>query len=332
MSRLLLALALAGCVKPVPVDILTMRPATGRFGTPRACTLSVDAVVDRRPAVEQTPDSDGSTPALRYLVPLLLINFWETSGPRYANPELYAHDMLPDLKTLLGRTLDASGLCAGAGPGLSLRPTLQHYYGLSYEKTLGVAGFGGGTSSVYAFFPAAQVVVDLELLQNGAVLDRVTLSERYLFNDRDVEMSTPAGTTSGSPLAIAQARTQAPKLALERLLLQVPDAVDRMLSRVPGATIPPAEGSFLVVRLTREYDFQEEMRIETATGRIITDRVVRRRLPVLGAPGEWVVAPIDAAGRWLDPSAYARLVAQLGGTYKVAFDTNLSVASFGGVK
>jgi hypothetical protein len=323
---------LAACIKPVPADLLDAQPALGSFKTPRACTITVGAVQDARPDVERVEGAEGTTPSMRYFLPLLLWFQWETSGPRYTRPDLYAGNLLQDLQTVIGRTIDESALCAGGGPNFELTPTLHHYSGLSYEKSMAFVSYGGGAFIQYAHFPVGQVELEMVLSREGQRVGALRLGERYLFNPGDRGNSTSHAAVGGAAPAIDQGRKIAPRIALERLLMQVPDGLDRVLAEQPGAVVREATGSFLVVRLTREYDFQEEMLIETATGRIITDQVVRRRLPVLGSPGEWVVAPLDAAGRWMSAAEYRAFVAQLARRYRLVFEGNLTAARFEGMK
>lgn len=323
MNRFLFLLAVSsGCVKPIPVDILSERPVSGpAFQTPRACSIEVAPVVDRRPAHEVV--GNGQT-RLKYLVPLLIWFQWENAGPHYGNPELYAMDLLPDVGTLLRRTVESSGLCTGGGPTLTLRPTLDHYYGVSYQKSFSLATIGGAAVSAYDFHPAAEVTLTLQVFEGDRLVGETSLTERYLYNPAD------GLNTVGGNVGVSQARHRSPSFALHRVLDRVPNALDQLIARLDNAATPSSNATFLVVRVLREYDYVEELRIETATGRVISDRVVRNTLPPLGAVDEWVVAPVDSAGRWMSPQGYRAFITTLSRTYDVRFEGNLSAATFYG--
>jgi hypothetical protein len=282
---------------------------------------------------------------------------------------MYAVDLTSDLGALLGTVLDEADICSGDGPRLTVRPTLRHYFGLAYEKSFGFATYGGGSFVQYGFWPVGQATLELELLDGDRVLGSTVIDERYLFNPEDPGMSTAHTAVAGATHSIIEARKIVPRAALQRVLAEVPLAVDRMLAGVPGAQVeqvappepplaltptaatgdppqaviaepplalpadPPAgpgadPPSFLVIRLTREYDFQEELRIETATGRIISDRVVRRRFPVFSAPDEWVVAPVGPDGHWLSDEAYRAMLARIEARYALDRTANGTAARF----
>jgi hypothetical protein len=326
-----LLLVLSACVKPVPVNLQAAHPDLHAFGGPRPCTLNVQPVEDRRPEVERS-GGEGGKPRFKYFVPALLWWQWAMAGPRVGQPELYAVDFLPDLNAVMKATMERSGVCAGGGPVASLKTSLRHYVGLSYQKVEQIVSYGAAAAVSYDFFPVAHVAMDFELATADGIVERFTLDGRYLFNPTDPGMSTKQPGVPGGTLPPAVSRQLAPRVALERMLAQLPDRVDRALAGLGGAEAPAANDTFLVARLTREYDFVEEMVVETDTGRIVTDRVVRRRLPVLGAPDEWVVVPVDGNGRWLTNEGYATLVNRLRRNYQVEFDGNVSAAKFGGWK
>jgi len=115
---------------------------------------------------------------------------------------------------------------------------------------------------------------------------------------------------------------------------KLPYIVDQMLANEPEALLPDDLNleTFTVLRLTGEYDFQEEMTIEYETGRILGDVIVRQALPVISKPNEWVVSPLSKDGHWLSDAQYQKLIEKLKEKYDVVYSKNLTAANFYGVR
>ncbi len=318
-----LPLAAACAHSRSPIDLVAASAHERVFAAPRSCQLSVAKVVDARPVHERDPDERRQT-AFQFMVPIGIWNEWAHAGPVYGDSAWYAEGgLLPDLATTLSRTLDASGLCDGSGIQMSLVVTLRHFYGVSYHEEHNAIAAGAALLITQDFHPSAQVAMTLEVQDaEGRTLTATDISESYLHNPDDLD------TGDGESVAPLEG---AALVAAHRLMSRVPYAVDRILADVDGLATTGAPGStFVVTRLTPEYDFVEEMAIDRDSGRIIRNQVVPRTLPVFSRPGEWVVAPLGADGHWMSASTYRRFVEDLDRDYRVAFGDNLSMATFRG--
>lgn len=314
----LVAILAGGCVKYQPVDLTMAMPAPEAMPSPRACALTVAGVVDERPDAQRRGDNERR---FKFLMPLVIWVWWIEAGATYTKPDLYAKDLHADLHRMLSNLMVDSTVCSGSGDAYTLTPVLRHYYGVAYMKTDSSFAAGSSWNYTYQFWPTGQVGLDLVLSKDGTEVGRTHVSERYLMNPED-------GLTQ--PGAARFVGMDAARIALKRLLERVPLEVDRLLAGQPGLEVPASADRFLVVRLTREYDFEEHLWLDSKTGQLYENRVVRRTLPVLGAPDEWLVAPVSPQGRWLSPTQYDALVQALQAHWRVGFTDNLTAASFEG--
>lgn len=121
------------------------------------------------------------------------------------------------------------------------------------------------------------------------------------------------------------------KIAVQELMQDIVKEIDRMLAvNGYGEEITEPPETFRVIRLTDEYDFCEEVVVESASGKILSNTVRQYNSPVVSRPGEWIVLPEDQNGHWLAPDKYQRMVECLSSTYNVGFADNLSAAYFKG--
>ncbi|ETR67808.1 MAG: hypothetical protein OMM_11186, partial [Candidatus Magnetoglobus multicellularis str. Araruama] len=99
-----------------------------------------------------------------------------------------------------------------------------------------------------------------------------------------------------------------------------------------GEVVGITPKTFMIVRLTKEYDFQEEMIIDYDTGLVISDTIVPRATAIISKPNEWVVPPYSESGHWLSSEEYGYYIDILKLKYKVKFKDNITCANFYGIK
>jgi hypothetical protein len=332
IALLTAVLGLFGCVHPIVHDVRTEagRGLPRSFRTPRACQISVEPVVDRRP-VNEVVEIDQAK--VRYVLPLLIWFQWSSAGPIYANPAHYDANLVPSLQMLLGDVVKDSGVCSGAGRGYRVRAELLHLYGVSYMKNLAIATYGAAATALYNFYPTGFVTIRVSVVDaaTSKVVGERILSETFLFNPAHPFLTT-GHTAYGPGVRILNNRTQVAIIALRQAMVRLPYVVDQLLAQtVPDAEAAAPRKTFLLTRLTREYEFEEQVEAELETGRIIRDELVPRTFPVYSRPDEWVVARISPQGHWLTLQAYRDLLGQLGQRYKIESGANQSAALFRGV-
>ena len=337
-ARVVLPLAafgalLFGCVTPAVRDVV--RDAQPRhlyrIAEPRGVHISVAPVVDRRPKMEVV--STNQT-APRYVVPVIIWNQWSTAGPVFGHPTHYGPNLIPGLRSLIHTTLRRGGLQSEGGQRYSLQAELHHFYGVNYNKKWFLFTPWSASSLIYSFFPLGYVGLSLRLVDpSGKVVGARYLTESFLFNPFARRLTT-RHSAYGPGVNIVDNRSMVPMIALQLMMNKLPAVVDQMLAErgASGAKDPTGHKTFKLIRLTREYDFQQEMVVEVESGRIISNKMVRRRIPILSRPGEWVVAPIAPSGRFMGSKEYARFVERIKQKYDVVFGSNLSAATFRGVR
>ncbi len=339
MKRLALLMVwacLAGCNTP-PAPLQLARDGFPEnleiTKEPYACNITVAEVIDARPTGEVL---EADHYELRYLVPLFLYNQWSGAGPTYMDRTLYAtQGVAQGTSALIQRVLDESGAFSGKGKEYDLHVRINHLYGVSYTKDFWIIGFGGAGLEAYDFFPCGHVelAVTLKDKQTGAVLGEQTLTRSFLFNPEQPGLSCALAPGTVRLLYEDENIQGVVKFAVREVMKDLVKTLDRMVaSDGHGADVTTPPATFRVIRLTDEYDFCEEMRVEYATGSILTNAVRKYNAPIVSRPGEWIVLPEGENGHWLAPAQYRKTVELLSAKYKVGFADNLDAAYFKGLK
>jgi hypothetical protein len=324
---------LTGCTAPVmrTITLDSIGDIPRPYLQSRPCNIEVDPVIDSRP-VEETEKTNQIK--FQYFIPAVIWWQWSLAGPSYADPKSYDSSLIPNLRGLIDNVLKKNNLCdPGASRQFVLIPELQHYYGVSYEKSMAFASTGGAFFKDFIFFPTGYVSLKLTLKdkQTGTIVGTRLLSETFLFNPADTALSL-------SETAIEQRnyrqnnKSRSATVALRKVMTRLPGILDEMLTEAGIGGMKLSSQTFTVWRLTREYDFIEKMVLETGNGRIVSDELVFRRWPIISKPDEWIVAPIDDNGHWLSIDEYASLITKLQDRYTIEFGSNLSAALFKGLR
>ena len=304
-----------------------------RFSPPktrRDCSIEIRNVVDLR----KDTSFDGVSPNSNLFVPLLLLYWGKISGPKVTlDDSSFSVDpnLLPNLKQRMEDAIIKSRLFSGKGKKYILKCELLHCYGAFYWKSKWFFSFSGDISSSFGFWPTGYLCIQVKLVDPDA---NRTIATRYLSNAFLFNPQHPQSDYSAYRRSEAKLFSQSIKVAMisiSHMLGELPLLVDQMLADhvVSGDKTAAAPKNFRITRLTPEYDFIEEILIEYSTGRIIYDRVIRRREPICSKPDEWIVSPIQN-GHWLSNTDYRKLVTTLKGKYKVQFDGNLNASIFRG--
>lgn len=328
-----LACFVAGCAtteKPIRLSEECFPGVIEWVKEPRACKIAVMDVTDARPVGEVTELNHRE---LRYLVPLLLINLWSGAGPVYLDLDLYADQSIKQgVEGLLQRVVDQSGVFSGQGKTYDLSVRINHLYSVSYSKYAYLIGFGGSSIEKYKFFPCGHVelAVTLKDRQTGAVVGETLLTRSFLFNQKHPQLSC-AHTAEQGVIAEEENRKGVLTIALRSAMIDLVTKLDQMVAAdLPGPEVCAPPDVFRVMRLTDEYDFCEEMAIESATGLILFNRMRPYSGPVVSRPGDWIVSPRDERGLWMAPAQYRKVVGLLSTNFNVGFDGNQDAAFFRG--
>lgn len=323
-------LGVMGCIDPVTRSVRSAgQPQVKKFEAPAPYYVEVGPLVDRRPLYE-TEEYDQSN--FRYFVPAVIWWQWSTAGPVFADPKLYDMDLLPSLRGLMTDVLNRSSLGSpNASAKYILKPELMHFYGVGYTKGMAIATSGAAVVTKFEFYPAGYVSMKLTLY-DAATKKPVAiryLSDAFLFNPADPSLTTVHSAQGGMGLNVVNNKSQIAMLACRDLMAHLPDMVSSMMADAgPGREQAAEPKFFMLVRLTDEYDFQEELVVEIETGRIARNTVERRTTPVYSRPGEWVVAPVAEDGHYMSSAEYDTFVKGLQGKYDIQFQDNLSAARY----
>jgi hypothetical protein len=334
IALVIVGTAFMGCIEPITRSVRSgAMPQVKKLEAPSPYSVQVGPVVDRRPVYE-TEDFDQS--GFRYFVPALIWWQWSTAGPVFANPEHYDLDLLTSLRGLMSDVINRSSLGSpNASVKYILKPELLHFYGVGYTKGMFIATMGAAAMNKYQFYPAGYVSLKLTLYEASTkkpVAIRY-LSDSFLFNPAEPTLGTGHSAQGGMGMAITNNKSQVAILALKNAMQQLPETIGSMLADVgPGRGESAEPTHFMLVRLTDEYDFQEELVIEIATGRIARNTVEKRTAPIVSCPGEWIVSPIAADGHYMSAAEYVAFVEVLKQKYNIEFKGNLSAAQYLGPK
>lgn len=320
----LLSLFVSGCLIPKPfvrnIKSEAIPEEIHRYPAPRDCNIELKPTIDKRPSEGKTVTDYSKFTAF---VPALIYFYAAKEGPIYAETKYYDSTLLESIDYLLKEQVARSNLSSGSGKTYTIQPELLHYYGVGYAKAYSQAIGKSSSSNTYAFFPTGYVAIKLSLLdENGKSIRSQVIQRTYLFNDKD-ELHKVFPNNS----------TYIATKALTGVLKQFPQALDVLMS---GDGSLPAEAlsddTFIITRLTKEYEYLEEVVIERSTQRILSTNMVERTAPIYSRPDEWVVAPYTQSGHWMNSQEYSKLLEKLKEQYDVGYGENISVASFYGVK
>lgn len=323
-----------GCIEPITRSVRSgAQPQVKKLQSPSPYSVQVGPIVDRRPIYE-TEDFDQS--GFRYFVPALIWWQWSTAGPIFANPKHYDLDLLSSLRGLMSDVINRSSLGSpNASVKYILKPELLHFYGVGYTKGMFIATMGAAAMNKFQFYPAGYVSLKLTLLDASTkkpVAIRY-LSDTFLFNPVEPTLGTGHSAQGGMGMAIINNKSQVAILALKNAMQQLPETIGSMLADVgPGRGESAEPTHFMLVRLTDEYDFQEELVVEIASGRIVRNTLEKRTSPIASRPGEWIVSPIAADGHYMSAAEYVTFIEGLKTNYNIEFQGNLSAARYLGPK
>jgi len=329
---LLCYFALLGCTSSIDGNIYNdiMPNNIKVFDKPLNCQIEVDPIIDKRPLYE-TEELEHYK--YRKIIPLLLFNYWDSAGPIFVNIENYDKDMKRNLQKLLTNTLQKSNICSeNSDNKYLLKPELIHFYSVSYYKYstfLTVAA----VDTTYSFFPTGFICLKLTLINKNTseVISEKYLSNAFLFNPLDETLSI--NQNAHGLKHSYENKIGVSIISLTRTMKMLPTIVDEMLSKESLLTETNKKNTlFTLVRLTKEYDFQEEIVVDYKTGQIISNEIVLRNIPIISKPNECVVAPYLHSEHWLSFDEYRKLITKLQDKYDIRFNENITSANFYGVK
>lgn len=293
-------------------------------------------IIDKRPLNETKKFNHVK---IKLLIPLIL--YWNqiSKGPLYANPKYYDQDLLQSLRYLLYSVIDSSRIATITNDSIQAKYTvkteLMHYYGVGYiEKNLSwlLASYSQFKTS---FYPTGHIALKITLIENPTkkVLSSKYLSESYLHNP-DISGVPIEKVEHFWTLSDTDARTSIATKTLKRLLYKFPFEIDEMISNYEENEINKFDSiqHFTILRLTKEYDFLQEVKIDYSTGKILSDTTVFRYLPIISKPQEWIVSPISSDGHYMNNHQYLKFIEVLKRKYNVSIDRNLNAANFYGIK
>ena len=326
-----------------------------KTATAKDCAIVVEPVEDKR--VKDVYNADWSMGAGFYV---LLSSSQE--GPIFSKAETLTN--MKGLGKAMQVVLDESGLFSGKGKKYTLQTELMFFYGVSfyyrYAFDLYIV-----VHNTFRFAPTGYVGMKLTLMdENKNIVSERYVDKSFLLNLQVVSntnyaqigyeggypekvivneylMAIPTGQRAGlADIAGYEAYTGVfsntldlmPLVCLKQIFEELPYTVAEMIADEDvGAITPLTLESFSVIRMTREYDFVEEVVVDYKTGDVVSAKMIRRTFPVCSKPDEWVVSPVQK-GYYLSASEYKEFVGALAKKYNVGFDKNLTAANFYGIK
>jgi len=306
------------------------------FKTLRNVQIVFDSIIDKRPTYEIKGKSFAG---LYYLIPLIIFDSWSSSNSSYTSGENYDISLIPSLTELMQNVLLKSNVYStnNAPKKYFLKTELLHYYAFHYTKSstwcIWIIYPVSTTNNDYYFFPTGFVSMKLTLTDSETMKP---VSTRYISNGFMFNPNAEGLSNDNTAYGISQDKTeqcvQVASLALKDLMVSLPDVIDEMLAEQGNLTSNLEINTFKLIRLTNDYNFQEEVLVEYETGNILKSEVVKRKTPILSKPDEWIVAPVNDDGRYLSNAQYNDLIITLQQKYDVSFGSNLSAANFYGSK
>ncbi len=284
-------------------------------------------IIDKRPEIEK----GGTEKSYSVFIPLLIYFQFGCAKNEYCKEKFFDDNLLPNLQELTSRVLNGTQQSNKTESAtLDVEIELLHYYGHHYEKNMFLTGAG----FFYTFFPDGFVSMKIKLLKNNEIIDSCLVNSSFLF-------SPFLDGTSLEHTAFSGIRTKdlvnnyslTANYALKKLMTELSGRVAEMASGLQnGNNMPDEIDDFLVIRLTKEYNYYEEACIDYPTGEILSDTIKYRKIPIISKPDEWIVAPYTSKGKWIGKEGYKDLVEKLGDRYDVSFVDNLNAANFYGTR
>jgi hypothetical protein len=326
---LLCALLSGLACAPIVPSLVTGQLETPKV-EPRDIEISEIEVVDGRAEA----DKQALSPQTRIVLPLLLWWQWASAGDVRPDAQQYTSDLSGDVRTLIEQALEQSGMLSPSPSArarkLKLKVVVQQLYGITHvDSSTLITVFTAGTDDrIFAPYGYASARVQL-LDENGKELAALHVQGS---SDPDLESLLLPGASPDAleaQLLVAAARATGSLatrivLALEPLLSD--DAVETRAERYEQRS------SFFISRLLDDGAFLEVASVETASGRVLSDTVVKRWMEPYCAPGEWVLDPYQGGRARLSTEQYQRLVVHLGGAYDVRFVSDVNTAHFFGTR
>jgi hypothetical protein len=325
----LAALFLSGCLE-LPRPTLQDGPIDEMILARRALRLADVEVTDARPADELLPLS----PAVRYVIPLVLWNQWATEGNLRPDAATYTEDLRGDMTALVRQAFTGSGSFAtqGSGEALRIKLRINHLYGVTHDSStsyypLVYASFNKRTFGAYGYAEAH--------LEVASAAGRV-LGTREVVGFFDPNLSDLVARGAGGmiTLRVRPVLAHAAAMAAGNLASNVVLAVDLIVAGHPRPTPLAVETmkTFFLVRAVPEGPFLEVAGVDIETGKVLSDVIVPRWMEPYSAINEWIVDPYHGGQERLTQDEYDALVQRLQATYDVRYVTDARSAHFFGVK
>jgi len=335
----LLILLIGGCAKPFIGDIKKSAfPETmSTYKTTRNVQVQIDSIIDKRPLYELR----GKTfEGIYYIIPLVILDFWSSANSTYTPSKRYDETLLPSMNDLMKNILTKSNISSNnnASKQYILKTELLHYYAFHFEKSntsvIYFLVYYWAKSKAYYYFPTGFASLKLTLIDKSTMNPVSTryISNGFLFNEASEGLSTEQTAEGGLTQNKDEQCVIVATTALKGLMSRIPDAIDEMLSEQDNLSLNSSINTFKLIRLTNDYNFQEEVLVEYETGNILKSEIIKRKSPIISKPNEWIVAPVNDEGHYLSSTQYNKMISMLQQKYDVKFESNLSAANFYGSK
>jgi hypothetical protein len=302
---------------------------------PRDCTIDVKLSFTNLAEYDLYKNYQGNQSGIYSCFPLLILYFWKTSGPVFSSHKEIDENINSNLQQLITDTIDRSKICSNTGKRYILKAKVLHLYGVNYSKKFYGATIGAYSGNYYNFFPTGFVSIKLMLIdpETEKILATNVISNTFLYNPGHPKFMYNSASGSSPNFDMESLRLDVACISLSQLMEELPLAVDQMLSNEKGLAVTSGEKfeNFTIARMTKEYNFAEEVVVEYRTGKIISDNIVRRTYPVTSSPDEWFILPVQD-GHWMEPDRYKKFISKLKGKYDVSFGDNLNVATYNSFK
>jgi hypothetical protein len=323
----LAALLAAGpaCVRPVQRSLL-------EAGLQKLDTASRKVHIARIDVVDaRSPDElEALTPDVSYVIFLVLWYQHYREGHVRPEAELYSRDAAGEMKTLLKRAIDKSGLFTpGEGEGLTLKVELKHLYGISHAADVMIATAGAAVASTRTFAAYGFAGARIKVLDSFGA----QLVDREVIGYFDPNLNDLMGGGIAQSVSFTDMLTHAAVQAAGHLAGNIVKAIEPAVDHFPALQGPaPVErcSVFYIARAVDEGPFLEIAGVNYETGEIMSVNVVVRWMEPFSATGEWVVDPYSGGQVRLTPEEYNTLVRRLKHKYKVDYATHVRTAHFFG--
>jgi hypothetical protein len=324
LVALVLFVAAAGAACTPPAGTLMHPPRMGPVDHRLSVTLSVAPVVDRRPAIEH----EGSSPSLRFIIPLVFYWHWQSRGSYVTNDHLASPAAPMELTQLLQGYLSATGAFGGVtvgGPAdFVLETEIVHLYASAYQASEVIVAGGGSSSSASSsasvsqrsFAPYGNAVVLFKLWDTRGGNRRLVWSRHVRGN---------AQGRPGPPVVIQRQMSPVVREATADLLQKGTYHVVRAVERAAraGESIETharrfatelAQGKlvFIIARVDRLREKTELVALLAPSGTIAGPAAVAPNyVPPISRPGDWVLSRLRADGTIMSTAEYQALARTL---------------------